>query len=554
MTGKVDVSVRRLPYSELNDFPSLFQDYCTRYDAVAEYFSGNFRDPEARRRAVDRTLAKPRDRETLVRVLLEQNGRWGLDDRTRENIETLRRPDSSVVITGQQVGIFLGPIYTVLKTITTLQLAEQLSREVSKPVVPVFWLGAEDHDFDEMAGVMLLRENQPIDVRYGREAGGVGENAGPVGRIRMNEEVARLVAEVDGILPPSDFKAELMSAVGEAYRPGRTFADAFALLMRRLFSGTGLVLISSDDERLKRLAAPLFRKEVEEDEGVTAGVRDVSSRLAKTYHEQVQARPANLFLMEEGERLPIDASDGQFSVRDRNRLLSREELLKLIDDSPEKFSPNVVLRPLMQDLLLPTAIYVGGPAEISYFAQYRRAYEWAEIPMPLIYPRASMTILESKIARVLEKYGLDVGDFGEDLEKLFHRVVISQMEVDAAKIFQAAGRHLHEAVNLLKPDLEKIDRTLVKSAESTRAALLAEFEKLKAKVVRAEKHSHDEVRDQLQKAQANLFPAGVFQERALSILYFLNKYGIEFLDELRMALSTDTTEHQVVYTGVKNKE
>ena len=546
MASKVEPTVRRLSFSQLDGFPALFQDYCSRFEAVAEFFSGNFRDPEARRGAVERTLAKPRDRETLVEVLLEQNERWGLDERTRQNIEALRRPDSSVVITGQQVGIFLGPIYTVLKTITTLQLSEQLSREVSRPVVPVFWLGAEDHDFDEMAGVMLLRQNQAVDVRYGREAAGADEKAGPVGRIVMNDEIRRLVDQIEEILPPSDFKAELMDVVREAYRPGRTFGDAFAFLMRSFFAGTGLVMISSDDARLKRVAAPLFRREVEQDDGVSAGVREVSAHLGKTYHEQVQARPANLFLMDGGERLALDASDGRFAVRGRDRIFSREDLLQLIEDSPESLSPNVVLRPLMQDLLLPTAIYVGGPAEVSYFAQYRRAYEWAEIPMPLIYPRASMTILESKVARVLEKYGLDVGDFGGDLEKLFHRVVLSQMEVDVATMFQSAGRHLHEAVNSLKRDLERIDRTLVKSAESTRAALLAELESLKAKVVRAEKRSHDEVRDQLMKAQANLFPAGIFQERALSILYFLNKYSINFLDDLRSTLSTDTAEHQVV--------
>jgi uncharacterized protein YllA (UPF0747 family) len=166
--------------------------------------------------------------------------------------------------------------------------------------------------------------------------------------------------------------------------------------------------------------------------------------------------------------------------------------------------------------------------------------------MPLIYPRASVTLVESKVAKVLDKYGLAVDDFEDDVERLFQRIVLALMDVDVDQLFKEAGRHVHEAVNVLKPDLEKVDRTLVKSAEATRSTLMTELAALKSRVVRAEKRSQDEVREQLGKAGVNLYPGGRLQERTLSILYFLNKYGLHLIDDLQAAISTDTTEHQIV--------
>lgn len=591
-------SVRRVPFTHINNFSALFQDYCSRFEAVASYYSGDYRDAAERVKAVERALAVDRDLSTVADVLLEQNERWasivatgpaglsdgvsgagisarsaaagssnseseagssnmesegggsnseseagGLDEKTRVNIEALRSGEAAAVVTGQQVGVLGGPMYTILKTLTTIQLAEQLSRESGRHVVPIFWIGGEDHDFEEISRVYLLRGNDPAMLEYRDAPEG---NPGPVGRIRMSDEIARLVDEVDELLPATDFKPRLMELLRACYRPGATFGDAFAGLLRGLFPNTGLVLMSSDDVRLKRIAASLFQRELSDGGGVAASVEPVSARLRDEYHEQVQVRPANLFLFEDGGRYPIDPEAGRFRLRDHNRVLARDEILALLDAEPERFSPNVVLRPIMQDVLLPTAMYVGGPGEISYFAQYRPAYEWAGIPMPLVYPRASVTIVETKVSKVMAKYGLDVGDFGEDLDRLFQRVVVELMEVDVDALFGRASRHLQEAINEVKPGLKAIDPTLNGAAEAARAALLSEFDKLKAKAIRAEKKNQDIVRRQLEKAQANLFPEGIFQERALSVLHFVNKYSLAFVDELMRVVSTDTTEHQVV--------
>lgn len=536
------LKIRRRSFEAFDSFSPLFRDYCSRYESLSEFFAGDFRDPDARREAAERSVAVDRDRETLADVLLEQNALWGMDDAVRANIESLRQADSVVTITGQQVGLFSGPFYTILKAITTLQTAEQLAEEAGRPVVPVFWLGTEDHDFDEIASAYFLRRNEVEAFTYPPPEGGIGA----VGRLRFDETIDAMVDRVDEILPPSDFKPALMRHVRAAYRSGETFGNAFARLMAALFEGTGLVIVDAADARLKKLVMPLFEREIEDPEPLSAGIGSTTARLEERYHAQVQARPGNLFLLDDAARRAVDAVDARFDLRDGSASYSKEELMALLRSEPARFSANVVLRPLTQDLLFPTAMYIAGPGEVAYFAQYRSAYEWAGLPMPLIYPRASVTLVESKVAKVLDKYGLDVDDFEEDPDRLFQRVVLDAMEVDVDALFKDASRHLNEAVNMLRPEVEKVDRTLGKSAEAMRSAIMGTFMDFKSKVVRAEKRSHDEVREQLEKADVNLFPENKLQERVISVLYFLNKYSLGLIGELRTSVSTDTTEHQVV--------
>ena len=538
--------LRRLSFDRMSAFPKLFTTYCTDYDRLAAFYAGDWRSPEARRQAADRASAHPRDRTLLADVLLDQNERWGLDHLTREHIEALRGAETVAVVTGQQVGMLTGPLYTPYKTLTTLQLTRRLAEETGRPVVPVFWLEGGDHDLDEVAGFNLLHRNEAVALRYTGHTLPEHGNLGPVGRLKLTEQVTALLDQVEEVLPPSDFHDTLLTALRAAYRPGTTLLDAFARLMRTLFPEAGLVFMDPDDARLKQQTAPLFRQEIEDYATASARLTEVSAVLERDFHAQVHTRPTNLFLCDGAGRHPIDADADHFKLRDADRTFTRNELLDLLDADAACFSPNVVLRPIMQDWLMPTASYVGGPGEVSYFAQFKPLYEWAGVPMPVIYPRASVSVVEAKVHKVLDKHALDVPDFGEDLDRLFQRVVLQEMDADVDAMFKDAGRHLHQAINELKPKIEQVDRTLVRTAEATRANLIKEMEKLKGRVVRAEKQNHDQVRARLEKAMINLYPGGKPQERALSVLYFLNKYGLNFLAMLNDQLSLDTAEHQVV--------
>ncbi len=546
MTATASTVLRRLPFAELPGFPALFQTYCTDYDALAPFFAGDFRQPAARADAARRAADHPRDRATLVEVLLDQNARWGMDAATRAHIEALRRPEAVAVVTGQQVGLLTGPLYTPYKTLTALQLAHRLGQETGRPVVPVFWLEGEDHDFDEVAAVRLLRNNELVTVRYAAPEVPADGNAGPVGRLVLTDAIEEVLDAVEAALPPTDFRDAVMAPVRDAYRPGVTLLDAFARLMRAFFPEAGLVFVSPDDARLKRLAAPLFRREIEDHAGSLARLEAVSARLAERYHAQVLPRATNLFLLDGGRRYAVDAEGAAFRLRGTDRVFTRDALRARLDADPACFSPNVVLRPLMQDTLLPTAAYVAGPGEVSYFAQFKPLYEWAGLPMPVVYPRASVTLVEPKVKKVLERHPVDLPDLADEPDRLFRRVVLDEAGVDIEAAFREAARHLHTAVNQVKPVAEQVDRSLGKAAEATRATLMKEFDRLKERVIKAEKRHHDTLRDQLHKARVNLFPDGKLQERVLSPLYFMNKYSPALLARLHDDLSLDTTEHQVV--------
>jgi bacillithiol biosynthesis cysteine-adding enzyme BshC len=538
-------AVRRCSPADLGAFPDLFVDYCTDYDAVAPFYPGDWRDPAARRGAAERAAARPVDRDAVADVLADQNAAWGSGNATQQNVDALRDPETVAIVTGQQVGLFTGPLYTIYKTITTLQLAEQWADQTGRTVVPVFWVEGEDHDFDEIASAHVLRRNEVVPLDY---APGVPDNPGAVGRRPLTDAITAVLARLDNALPDSDFKPDVMERVRAAYRPGTPIEDAFAQLMRSLFAGEGLVFMNPDDARLKELTRPLFRREIEDPETPAAHIDATSEALRdRGYHAQVHARPTNLFWLADDARHPIDlGDDGQFVLRNTDRSFSRNELLDRLDAEPERFSPNVVLRPLMQDLLLPTAAYVAGPGEVSYFAQYGDVYDWAGLAQPLIHPRASVSLVEGKVQKVLDKYDLGVCDFRADLDALFQDVVVDTMDVDVDAVFQDATTEMHKALNALKPEVEAVDGSLGAAAEATRAALVEEMNDLKQKVVRAEKRQQDEVRAQLEKAHANLRPQGALQERTINVLYYLNKYSLDLLDDLRHTLRPDTAEHQVV--------
>ena len=566
MPTATTLDVHRLPFARFErSFSSLFRAYCAGDAALADHYAGDPWDPDARAAAAQRAADAASDRDTVANVLEAQNAAFGakgaMSEKTRAHLDALRDPEGVAIVTGQQVGLFTGPLYTIYKTLTALQLAERLREETGRPVAPVFWLAGEDHDFAEAAGTHLLRRNELVEVRLPQPTPD-GRNGGPVGERVFKKEMQEALDEVDALLPNSDFKPPVMDALRSAYAPGTPLLPAFGYLLRALLLEAGLVFINPNDRRLKALAAPLFRKEIEAPRASPQQVTEAGQRLEeKGYHAQISARPSNLFLLEEEGRLPLDlvdaaggddaSEDEMFSLRGTGRSFSKGELLALLEEAPERFSPNVALRPLMQDRLLPTAAYVAGPSEVAYFGQLKAVYDHfgqdGNVEMPLIYPRASVTLVESKVAKVLGKFGLDTADLEGDLERLFQEIVERDMEVDLDAAFRNAQPPIHQALNDLKPEVEAVDRTLGQSIEAARAEVAGTLEELKAKALRAEKRSQDEVRAQLQKARANLFPGGAPQERVVSVLYFLNKYGgPALLGDLRAALSLDTRAHQIV--------
>lgn len=535
-----------IPFSELKTFSALFEAYIQGDERLRPYFAGDFRDDHIWINLSQKVAEHPRDRQQLVTTLLRQNEAWGMDPEARRNIEALADPQSVAVVTGQQLGLFGGPLYTVYKTLTTLQLAASLTQKTGRPVVPVFWLEGEDHDFKEVSYVHMPQGNGWQKWVYEDETWPEHGNLGQVGRLVLQENLQNVLQGIEDALPPTDFKTDLMTRLRAAFQPGRTFQDAFVAVLKQIFPNSGLVFVTPDDAELKRLVAPLFRKEIETPSAILDAMTDSSGRLRQDgFHAQVNPRQLNLFLITENGRYALDADGTDFRLKGQNRTFSQTELLALLEAKPEAFSPNVVMRPQMQDWLFPTVAYVGGPGEVAYFAQFKPVYAWSGLPMPVLYPRASVTLIEPRIQKVLQRYPVQLADFSGDFEQLFQRLILTISGGKVDRAFEDMLRALNTQFDELKTTATQVDASMERAAEATRASLWNELDKLRKRILHAEKRNHDTMRDQLAKAQSALFPDGL-QERFVSIVPFLNKYGWALMDKLRQEVSLDVTQHQVI--------
>jgi len=549
-SGVLDTSpltiTERLPSAALGA-SALFAAYADGDPRALAFFAHDPWDTPARARAARAAAAHPRDRDALADALLDQNAAWWGDEEAtvRTRIERLRAPESVAVVTGQQLGLFGSPLYTIYKALTAARLAAQLEAETGRPVVPVFWLADEDHDFAEVRTATVFHGPDVVRIPYddGRDA---GANRVPVGRIVLSEAVAAALDRLEAALPPSPWKAETVAALRAEWQPGVTWRDAFARTLRRLTAGAGLVFVSADDARLKRLAAPLFRKEIESWAETHAALDAVSERLvADGFHAQIAPRPVQLFLMEQDERLPLDPEAGGFRLRGTASVLPKADLLARLDAAPEAVSPGVVLRPVMQDLLFPTAAYVGGPGEVAYFAQLRPVYEAFGVPMPVLYPRASLTLVPQKVRRILDRYGLALPDLRGDLSALHRRLALERADADLAAPFAEAAAHVEAVRDALMPVATSVDASLHQAVEAARARMRKALDRLETKTVRVEKRNQRVILERLERAAAALMPGGAPQERLLAPAALLATEGDALLAQVFAAMDLDTRAHHL---------
>jgi bacillithiol synthase len=540
----------RVAFDALGGFSPLFRRYVVGDDAALRFFARDWRASGDLAAAAREAADLPRDRETLAEVLREQNAHWANDgDDVRDNIEALRRPGSAAVVTGQQLGLFGGPLYTVYKAITAVQLASREAVATGRAVVPVFWLAGEDHDWEEVRSTVVLRGAHLQTIELPPDAG-----RQPVGRRVLREDVTRTLDRLETAIPPTAFTPELMRRLRACYREGASVRDAFARFLAYLFDGSGLVIMSSDEPRLKRAGSAIFERELSDPAASLEALLDASRGLQRAgFHNQVAPMAGNLFLMEPEGRFTLDpAEDDGFAVRGLNRRYTLDELRDRLANEPEAFSANVVLRPILEDSLLPTLAYVAGPGETAYYAQLRGIYQLFGVPMPVVYPRVSATLIEPAVRRVLERYDLAVAGFGErpgseeDTEALFRRLALRAGEHGIEQAFDAVRRRIDTVVADLAPISTAVDSSLAGSVDALRARLARELARTQSKVVRAEKRNHHHIRADLETAVSHLFPSGSPQERALGPIHLINHFGPEIVRHLIDALPLDTSAHVLV--------
>jgi bacillithiol synthase len=358
-------------FSDIPGHSNLFLDYLYEFNNVKEFYKINFRDKDGYLKHFKKISESSREfRGEVSRILDNQYSGKDISDKTRRNISLLESKNTLAVVTGQQLGLFGGPLYTIYKIISAIKLSKYLSERYDEfNFVPLFWLEGDDHDFEEVRYLNLINENNEITkIVYPEEIPEEG-NKGSVGYIKFTESINEVFKQIEENLRQTEFTADLLSKLKKIYSEGRTFKDSFKELLVWLFDEYGLVVLDPQDKKIKELLRPVFKKEITGFRTHSEKLVHISAVLEEDYHAQVKVRAVNLFYNYDEGRYLIEPAETDFRLRRKRKKFTQDELINLIDTEPEKFSPNVLLRPLCQDYILPTAFYVAGPGEIAYFAQ-----------------------------------------------------------------------------------------------------------------------------------------------------------------------------------------
>lgn len=540
---------RSIPFTEIPKTSSLFLDYLYAPERVARFYGRPWTGVDGLVEYAPAAAASVARRDELADALGELNRAAGNSALALEHIEMLRRPDSVAVVTGQQAGLFGGPLFTIYKALTAILLAERL-RARGVPAVPVFWIASEDHDFEEVDHTTVAGVDGALHTVRSGSCGDVPDR--PVGHVPLCGGITATIDELFDALPRTVFSAHLRADLADAYAPGRGFAEAFARLMAKLFGPFGVVLLDPLAPALKDLAAPTYRVALERAPEIAQALVARSHELVEAgYHAQVHTSPdmVGLFILEHERRRAMVQRDGRFELKTGERGYSVEDLLDLVDDCPTCLSPNVTLRPAVQDTLLPTVAYVGGPAEVAYFAQLGPVYDRVGLSMPTIVPRATATILDHGSGKMLERYGICLEDFFEGHEALLHKIVEGSLDAPTARLFDETEARLEEDLERLRTALEHSDPTLAAGLDTSRRKMLYQLGKLRTRFVHAAAQRDESMRRRLQAAEALLYPSRGLQERTLNAITYLNRTGYRLIEDLAREIDPECREHQLVRLG-----
>ncbi|HYB96036.1 MAG TPA: bacillithiol biosynthesis cysteine-adding enzyme BshC [Vicinamibacterales bacterium] len=533
------VDIRTFPWIR-----RLASDYAFEFANVAPFFAGDPATSSAWADTIKRSQAYARRPADLARVIAAQQAERNAPAASRESAARLADPATRVIITGQQAGLFGGPLFTLLKAITTMKLAAKVQREHRVAVVPVFWSDAEDHDWLEVSGCTVL--DSEFAATTIRLADLPGAGAQPIARLTLTDAIHTALDQLSAALPDSEFKSDLLAQLRAAYTPGRGMAMAFGVWLEQVLGAYGLVVYNSSDPAAKPLARDVFVKELTHP-GQTARIaaRAGDALVAKGYHAQATLAEGTVSLFHlNAVRAPIKIDGESATVGDEST--SVQALLREADQHPEHFSPNVLTRPIVQDTVFPTICYVAGPNELAYLGQLKDVYAHFGVPMPLMYQRGTATLADSATLRFMSKYDLPLTAFRAQDESALNQLLESQLPPTVEHSLAAVSTLIDERMHAVAAAVPQIDPTLEGAVRSTLGKLQHEVQSLHGKVIQAAKRRDDTLRRQFQRAQALTFPQGHPQEREVGFVWFLNRYGPALVDRLMEELPLEMGHHWVL--------
>ncbi|HEY4360567.1 MAG TPA: bacillithiol biosynthesis cysteine-adding enzyme BshC [Bryobacteraceae bacterium] len=507
-------------HTDLPGTSRLFADFTYHFDKVAKFYAHDPHNTDSLKAAA-KEVDYPGDRRAaVVRALRAQNGE-------SESLKRLAQPGTVAVVTGQQVGLFGGPAYTIYKALTAARLAEALKAH-GIPAVPIFWLASEDHDFPEVSHAYTFDAAQR-SVRLHVEAAHSGSQ--PVGGIRLPHPP---LDELRQSLKGFPYADGVMDAVEQSYRPGATMTEGFRALLQTLLPRMGLIMLDPLDPTIRAIWAPKMAEALTAAPELKARLLERNRELAAAgYHAQVLVEPKTslFFLLENGERVPQRLKDSE---------------LASLCDRAEDASPNALLRPVLQDYLLPTVAYVGGPGELAYFAQSSVIYDRLLGRMPVVLARSGFTLLDSRAHKSLDRYNLSLTDVLVPEESLKDRLAQALVPADLERSLVDAGGEVDRCLTHLTDELQRFDPTLAAALQKSRAKMLYQVEKMRRKTGREILRRDARAGVDAQHLIGLLYPHKHLQERYYSILPFLAKHGLDVVDRIYDAVELSCPDHRVL--------
>jgi bacillithiol biosynthesis cysteine-adding enzyme BshC len=545
---RVPVDIRRL-----STIRRLAADYAYDFPRLAPFYAGDPCDFTSWGAAIARAHAHRYDRGSLAGVLAAQQRRRGAPARAVDAAARLADPQAVAVVTGQQAGLFGGPLYTLLKALTALKLAEAVSLDCHVPALAVFWVDAEDHDWHEVRSCTVLDDAvSPHTVSLSPEAAAAGA---PVATVRLPDQVVAALDELERVLPPTEFRASVLSDLRRSYAAGTGMADAFARWLEAVLGDRGLVVYDSSDRASKSLASSVFVRELSTPGRTVALASAAGADLtARGYHAQVQPPENSLALFHLAARNggdPLAARRSAILQQDGGFLIDGTpyEPARLLDEAaarPDVFSPNVLLRPIVQDTIFPTICYVAGPSELAYLGQLRGVYDHFGVPMPLTYPRASATLIDAPVLRFLTRYGVRFEALERQDDAALNEILARQIPPEVEASVGEASRTIDASMTRVIETVPALDPTLAGAARTTLGRMQHDLATLQGKLIQAAKRRDETLRRQFTRARALAFPGGQPQERAIASVAFLNQYGPALVDRLDEELPLEVGRHWIV--------
>ena len=450
------------------------------------------------------------------------------------------RNETVAISTGQQPGLLTGPLYTLYKSVTALKKAEQLT-ELGIPSVPLFWNATEDHDMEELNHIYLFDEGEGVRrVAYPFNTSFLNWS---VGKIPLGEEVDGFLKELKELLPETGFSPETFELLQTTAALSTTYGEWFSRIMAALFSKYGLILLDPTVPEIKQLASPIFESVIEEPLVVSRLVNEAGDRLERLgYKRQIHKTDDScaFFLEHDGRREQVLYRDGVF--RTARQRYSKGDLLSILMESPERFSSNATLRPIVSEALFPSIGYVGGPGEIAYWAQLKGVFDHFQFAMPILIPRGNLTLVEHKVRKILEKLMLDPLEF-RDETLVMNRLTREKYPFLSELFWERIREKVESSFSEVSSALPEVDPTLTDSLKSTISSMHLFISKFEKKLLRNMKKHEEIVARQVLEVTTHLFPHHEFQERVINVFSLLNRYGLQFVDQLVEVFPDDSRRH-----------